>query len=58
MGAVPSTSIHVVNVGRLHSEARNPNIDGNQISPAVSERERSTRWEEAIEIVNRNLLTL
>jgi nucleoside-diphosphate-sugar epimerase len=53
-GAVPSTSIHVADTARLHVEALNPKIEGNQSFLAVSEGERGTRWEEAIEIVNRN----
>jgi nucleoside-diphosphate-sugar epimerase len=53
-GAVPSTSVHVADVARLHVEALNPKIEGNQSFLAVSEGERGTRWEEAIEIVNRN----
>lgn len=53
-GAVPSTSIHVADIGRLHVEALNPKIEGNQSFLAVSEGERGTRWEEAKEIVNRN----
>jgi nucleoside-diphosphate-sugar epimerase len=53
-GAVPSTSIHVHDIGRLHVEALNPKIEGNQSFLAVSEGERGTRWEDAIEIVNRN----
>jgi len=53
-GAVPSTSVHVADVARLHVEALNPKIEGHQSFLAVSEGERGTRWEEAIEIVNRN----
>ncbi|KAE8445973.1 hypothetical protein EG329_012612 [Mollisiaceae sp. DMI_Dod_QoI] len=53
-GAVPSTSVHVADVARLHVEALDPKIEGNQKFLAVSEGERGTRWEEAIEIVNRN----
>ena len=53
-GAVPSTSVHVADIARLHVEALNPKIEGNQSFLAVSEGERGTRWEEAIEIVNRN----
>ena len=53
-GAVPSTSIHVQDIARLHVESLNPKIEGNQSFLAVSEGERGTRWEEAIEIVNRN----
>lgn len=53
-GAVPSTSVHVADVGRLHVEALNPKIEGNQSFLAVSEGERGTRWEEGIKIVNRN----
>ncbi|KUJ09721.1 NAD(P)-binding protein [Mollisia scopiformis] len=53
-GAVPSTSVHVADVARLHVEALNPKIEGNQSFLAVSEGERGTRWEEAIDIVNRN----
>jgi nucleoside-diphosphate-sugar epimerase len=53
-GNVPSTSIHVADIARLHVEALNPKIEGNQSFLAVSEGERGTRWEEAIEIVNRN----
>jgi nucleoside-diphosphate-sugar epimerase len=53
-GAVPSTSIHVADIARLHVESLDPKIEGNQSFLAVSEGERGTRWEEAIEIVNRN----
>lgn len=53
-GAVPSTSVHVADVARLHVEALNPKIEGNQSFLAVSEGERGTKWEESIEIVNRN----
>jgi len=53
-GNVPSTSIHVADIARLHVDALNPKIEGNQSFLAVSEGERGTRWEEAIEIVNRN----
>ncbi|CZR66417.1 uncharacterized protein PAC_16318 [Phialocephala subalpina] len=53
-GAVPSTSVHVEDVARLHVEALNPKIEGNQNFLAVSEGARGTRWEEAIDIVNRN----
>lgn len=53
-GAVPSTSVHVADVARLHVEALDPKIEGNQSFLAVSEGERGTRWEEAIKIVNRN----
>ncbi|TVY80476.1 putative uncharacterized oxidoreductase [Lachnellula suecica] len=53
-GAVPSTSIHVADIARLHVDALDPKIEGNQSFLAVSEGERGTRWEEAIEIVNRN----
>ena len=53
-GAVPSTSIHVSDVARLQVAALDPKIEGNQSFLAVSEGERGTRWEEAIEIVNRN----
>jgi nucleoside-diphosphate-sugar epimerase len=53
-GAVPSTSVHVDDVARLHVEALNPKIEGNQSFLAVSEGERGTRWEESIDIVNRN----
>lgn len=53
-GAVPSTSVHVEDVARLHVEALNPAIPGNQSFLAVSEGERGTRWEEALEIVRRN----
>ena len=51
---MPSTSVHVEDVARLHVEALNPKIEGNQSFLAVSEGERGTRWPEAIEIVNRN----
>jgi nucleoside-diphosphate-sugar epimerase len=53
-GAVPSTSVHVADIARLHVEALDPKIEGNQSFLAVSEGERGTRWEEATEIVNRN----
>ncbi|TVY93867.1 NAD-dependent epimerase/dehydratase [Lachnellula willkommii] len=53
-GAVPSTSIHPANIARLHVKALDPKIAGNHIFLAVSEGERGTRWEEAIEIVNRD----
>jgi len=53
-GNVPSTSIHVADIARLHVDALNPKIEGNQSFLAVSEGERGTRWEEAIDIVNRN----
>ena len=54
-GAVPSTSVHVADVARLHDEALDPRIPGNQNFLAVSEGERGTRWEEAVDIVNRNV---
>ncbi|PVH84716.1 NAD(P)-binding protein [Cadophora sp. DSE1049] len=53
-GAVPSTSVHVADVARLHVESLDPKIEGNQNFLAVSEGERGTRWEQAIEIVERN----
>ncbi|KAH7360239.1 hypothetical protein BKA65DRAFT_576853 [Rhexocercosporidium sp. MPI-PUGE-AT-0058] len=53
-GAVPSTSVHVADVARLHVEALDPRIEGDQSFLAVSEGERGTRWEEALEIVQRN----
>jgi nucleoside-diphosphate-sugar epimerase len=53
-GNVPSTSVHVADVARLHVEALDPKLEGNQSFLAVSEGERGTRWEEAIEIINRN----
>jgi nucleoside-diphosphate-sugar epimerase len=53
-GAVPSTSVHVQDIARLHVESLDPKIEGNQSFLAVSEGERGTRWEEAIEVVNRN----
>jgi nucleoside-diphosphate-sugar epimerase len=53
-GAVPSTSVHVADVARLHVEALNPKITGGQSFLAVSEGARGTVWEEGIEIVNRN----
>ncbi|KAL2074268.1 hypothetical protein VTL71DRAFT_8046 [Oculimacula yallundae] len=53
-GAVPSTSVHVADIARLHVQSLNPKIPGNQSFLAVSEGERGTRWEDAIEIVNRN----
>lgn len=53
-GNVPSTSVHVKDVARLHVEALNPKIEGNQSFLAVSEGARGTKWEEAIEIVSRN----
>ncbi|KAK0101350.1 hypothetical protein ONS95_006525 [Cadophora gregata] len=53
-GAVPSTSVHVADVARLQVESLDAKIAGNQNFLAVSEGERGTRWEEAIEIVNRN----
>ena len=53
-GAVPSTSVHVQDIARLHVESLDPKIEGNQSFLAVSEGERGTRWEEAIGIVNRN----
>ena len=37
-GAVPSTSVHVHDIGRLHVEALNPKIEGNQSFLAVSGR--------------------
>lgn len=51
---VPSTSVHVTDVARLHVEALDPKIKGGQNFLAVSEGERGTRWEEGIDIVNRN----
>ena len=54
-GVVPSTSVHVADVARLHVEALDPRIPGNQNFLAVSEGERGTRWEEAVDIVNRNV---
>ncbi|TVY16702.1 putative uncharacterized oxidoreductase [Lachnellula arida] len=51
-GAVPSTSIHPADIARLHVEALDPKIEGNHSFLAVSEGQRGTRWEEAIEIVN------
>jgi nucleoside-diphosphate-sugar epimerase len=53
-GAVPSTSVHVADVARLHVESLDPKIEGNQNFLAVSEGERGTIWGDAIEIVNRN----
>jgi nucleoside-diphosphate-sugar epimerase len=53
-GAVPSTSIHVDDVAKLHVEALDPKVPGNQSFLAVSEGERGTVWEDAIEIVNKN----
>lgn len=53
--AVPSARVLVQDIARLHVESSNPNTEGNQSFFAVSEGERGTRWEEAIEIVNRNL---
>jgi len=53
-GNVPSTSVHVADVARLHVEALNVKIEGNQSFLAVSEGERGTRWEEAVDIVDRN----
>jgi nucleoside-diphosphate-sugar epimerase len=35
-------------------EALNPKVEGNQSFLAVSEGERGTVWEDAIDIVNRN----
>jgi nucleoside-diphosphate-sugar epimerase len=52
-GAVPSTSILVDDVARLHVEALDPRISGNQSFLAVSGGERGTVWEDAIAIVNR-----
>lgn len=37
---VPSTSIHIVDVARLHVEALNPKIEGGQSFLAVSEGAR------------------
>ena len=53
-GAVPSTSVHVADVARLHVESLDPKIEGSQNFLAVSEGERGTIWGDAIEIVNRN----
>ena len=53
-GSTPSTSVHVADVARLHVDALDPKIEGGQNFLAVSEGERGTRWEEAINIVNRN----
>ncbi len=53
-GAVPSTSVHVDDIAKLHVESLDPKIEGDQSFLAVSEGERGTRWEEAIDIVNRN----
>lgn len=53
-GAVPSTSVHVTDVARLHVEALKPEIEGGQSFLAISEGEPGTRWEEAKEIVHRN----
>lgn len=53
-GAVPSTSVHVADVARLHVEALNPGIEGGENFLAISEGERGTVWEEAKEIVDRN----
>lgn len=53
-GKVPSTSVHVADIARMHVEALNPKIEGNQSFLGISEGERGTIWEEAIEIVNRN----
>jgi nucleoside-diphosphate-sugar epimerase len=53
-GAVPSTSVLADDVAKLHVEALDPRIPGNQSFLAVSGGERGTVWEDAIEIVNRN----
>lgn len=53
-GNVPLTSVHVADVARLHVESLGPKIEGNQNFLAVSEGERGTRWEDGIDIVNRN----
>jgi hypothetical protein len=51
---VPSTSVHVQDIARLHVESLDPRIEGNQSFLAVSEGERGTRWEEAIDTMARN----
>jgi nucleoside-diphosphate-sugar epimerase len=53
-GAVPSTSILVDDIAKLHVEALDAKIPGNQSFLAVSEGEQGTVWKDAIEIVNRN----
>jgi nucleoside-diphosphate-sugar epimerase len=53
-GAVPSTSVHVEDVARLHLLALDTKIPGNQSFLAVSEGERGTVWSDAIEVVKRN----
>ncbi|EHK96112.1 NAD(P)-binding Rossmann-fold containing protein [Glarea lozoyensis ATCC 20868] len=53
-GPTPSTSVHVRDVAWLHVHSLDPKIEGNQNFLAVSEGERGTVWEEAIEIVKRN----
>ncbi|MCJ1248460.1 hypothetical protein MMC30_005678 [Trapelia coarctata] len=53
-GRVPSTSVHVEDIGKLHVLALDPKIAGGQSFLAVSEGERGTRWEEALDIVRRN----
>ena len=42
-GAVPSTSVHVADIARLHVEALDPKIEGNQSFLAVSEGETGGR---------------
>jgi nucleoside-diphosphate-sugar epimerase len=53
-GPTPSTSVHVRDVAWLHVKALDEKVEGNQSFLAVSEGEKGTVWEEAIEVVNRN----
>ncbi|KAH8650626.1 hypothetical protein BGZ60DRAFT_421451 [Tricladium varicosporioides] len=51
---MPGTSVHVADVSKLHVEALDPKIEGNQNFLATSDGVRGTSWEDAIDIVNRN----
>jgi nucleoside-diphosphate-sugar epimerase len=53
-GAVPSTSVHVEDIAKLHVFALDAKIPGNQSFLASSEGINGTTWSNAIEIVNRN----
>ncbi|KAH6662296.1 hypothetical protein B0J14DRAFT_525334 [Halenospora varia] len=53
-GPMPGNSVHVADVARLHVEALDLKIEGNQNFLAMSEGIKGTRWEDTIDIVNRN----
>jgi nucleoside-diphosphate-sugar epimerase len=53
-GAVPSTSVHVEDVAKLHVLALDPKIPGSESFLAISEGEKGTKWDEYQDIVKRN----